>query len=278
MGIKVMTIEEIEKDVMTSDYKRVGLFDNKGNQLVAFNSKSTPLETRFVEIKKRLASQAMIDGIYQVQAKHWGNRVQPVYYYTNVGDAGKGLSDIEIEKVNEIVVPQNRIETGKVDADKYNELYREKLELEVKIEQYESANEELYQENVRLTTEIEQLEKEVPEDSEQGFLSDSTTKFLSSSIETLIPLADKMLEQRDRNLALKELELKMGLLKQQGVTAPSIPQNAESQQQPLDDAGNEITDEEEAYILAMENLKATNPELYNMAMARLSQHENQTQA
>lgn len=260
MNKQVLTFPEIEADIQNSAYKRVALFDVNGQKLVTFNSTSVPLVTRLSEVKKRLGSRATPDGIYQVHAKHWGKNAVANIYYVVKGDEDTALAGIEIDKPKEVTVIQKEtanIPVNSVSFDEYRKVVEENNKLQYDIR---SLNDTID----NLNTYVAELENEEPE--QKGLLSDNTKEFLSTSIENVIPLIDRYMDQRD-------VQQKIELIK---VTGGQIVQGAQPQrQQPatqMDDngEGEELSEEEEMHLDGMELLKQQNPELYASTMNKLN--------
>lgn len=270
MNKTLMELGDIQEDILQSDYKRAALYDVHGENLVPFNSKSVPLEKRLSEIEKRLKSRGTPDGLYQIKAKHWGNKAVANIYYYSKGDPDKTLSEIEVDKVDKIEVIEKASPTlpnGTISFDEHQKVLREKLELEYKVKGLEDEIDKLNQY-------IEELETEEPESS-GGLLSDNTQKFISSSLEQVMPIVDKMLEQRDLKLKLDLLKMTNGQVAQ---PQPQIQPNGNGMAggqydtPPMhlhEDDGAELTEVEEMHLDGMEMLKAQNPELYEKTMRDL---------
>ena len=265
-----MTFDQAQKDIVESEHKRVALFDKNGQQIVPFNSKSVPLEKRLNEIRKRLDSKSTPPGVYQVHAKHYGQKAVPAIYYVSSGDLQAAAESIEFNntKPQEILV-QDLLPAGTVTADQYNELYRQKLELEFRIRELEKEKEEL-------ELLVAEIEAEEPEQSGFG-LSDNTQQFIKGSLEQVIPLLDKMLQQRDTKLQIEALQVmgQQGQMAQNGAVPPGLVQqeSAPPMHGVHDGGGEEISEQEEQYIQAMENLKVMHPDLYHAAMEKMQQSQ-----
>lgn len=262
---KLMSIEEIKKDVLNSEYKSVGLFDKNGKKLIPFNSKSVSLNNRLDEIVKRLNSKGTPDDIYQIHAKHYGQNIEPSVYYVQKGELEtlaeyptetKTIEIIEKEPINQLPNPNSFI-----TIQQHNDLYLENMRLQME-------NERLNNELDRLNDIVEELEEN---QQKPGMLADGTKEFLSTTMETLTPIIDKVLQQQDIKMKLRFMELE-----QNRPTPPQEMQNHPKQVQPqfnengqlLDDEN--LTEEEELYIDAMENLRNNHPELYETAMQRMN--------
>lgn len=269
---KIMTYEDVKKDIEDSEYKRVALFNKHGENLVPWNSKNITITRRLTEVRGRLQSKATDDGVYQIHAKHHGAKAVPSVYYVQVGE---GLADIEIHDPKEVnVIETKEIEyakSGFVSMDTHNELFKKNLELEFKIRELEA-------ENKNLNDELDDMVNEEPEQKE-GFLSDNTTTFLKQSFENFTPLIEKYMEQRDKRLQLDYLKVMNAdpRYAQQQKPLPQHPKQEphlhETHEEPED-----ISEEEETYIVAMENLKQSHPDLYKLAMERAEEEQRKESA
>ena len=173
------------------------------------------------------------------------------------------------------MVVREQLPVGTVPAEQYNELYRENLRLEFELQAKDKTIADL-------EAELAEVEKEAAAGGGGFGLNDNTREFLQGSLEQVIPLVDKLLEQRDLKLKLQALELTGAPAAQPGLaqTAPGdfpmhgvypdhLKEGAEDYQ------GDEITEEEETYIAAMENLQQMHPELYQAAMDKLQTNQQQ---
>lgn len=266
--MQLMTITEAMEDISASDYKRVALFDKNGEQVVPFNNQSTSLEDRLEEIKKRLDSKVTPPGVYQLKAKHWGNKAVPNIYYVTSSNYETALSDITPDNKAEIIIHEKQsFAPGMLSPDEQNDLFRQKIELEYKVKELERIIEDL-------EDQISELEEE-NDNKKSGFgLSENTQTFLEGTIANVVPLLDKVLQQRDANIGLEYAKLQF----QQQMAQNNQAIKQMSDQAPNDnqvmhgahlDQGGEVSEEEESYIVAMENLRRNHPDLYELAMERM---------
>jgi len=98
-------------------------------------------------------------------------------------------------------------------------------------------------------------------------LSERNKDFFESTIDTLTPLVDRILDQKEYRLKLDHLYLTNGV-----PDGKQPPRNATEKNEVEEQEGDEITDEEEVHMDAMENLKENFPEVYNIALQRLDEH------
>lgn len=269
-----MTFPQISEDIRNCEYKSVALVDKNGRELIPYNSKSVALDKRLTEIQKRLNSIALTPGVYQVHARHWENNTAPVVYYIAVGNQAEAIKDITLEEaiVPAKVKPKNlpALSDGhNVSWEKYQELLQENLELQ-------TTNARLELEINQLRNEIDELEEELEEAEEGGskgdFLSDGTKDWINKTIETVTPLADKWLEQRDKQLQIQANQVYLESLKMSGqkpVIQQPVQQPGVSQPGSETEEEDELTEEEELILDNFAYLKDIDPELYNKVVSRI---------
>lgn len=267
---KLMSFPEIKKDILSCDYKRTALYDKNANLLIPWNSKNVPIASRLQEVEKRLQSKAMRAGIYQVHAKHFDTNSLPSIYYVQVGDLDESLADIEIKSEFPMTKKDEQLPAanGFVSLTQYNDLYLECLQLR-------SDNTRLQNDIETLQDEIEALQDEIdttPKDS-GGLLSDGNKQFFQSLAETAVPLLDRMLEQRDKALNIRVLELDQ----MNRTTTP--PQAAPQKFTPMSDQvqDDELSEHEEKVLDALAHLQETQPEIYAEMISKLETHYNQNE-
>ena len=102
--------------------------------------------------------------------------------------------------------------------------FKKSLELEVEIKKLELDNNSYKKEILELKKEIEDLEKTLSECDENDLLEEEPKTdwkvFLSESLSTLAPILDKHFELKERNIAIKEHQIK--------TFKPSAPKNVEN--------------------------------------------------
>jgi len=206
MKKELLTFDEIKTDIIESDFKRVGLFDSEGKQMVSFNNTITPLDKKLDEIEKRLKSRSTEDGIYQIRTKDHGKGSRSATFYTAVGDiSGETIQTAEQPNINELI----KLQAQNMTPANYDELMHSKIEaatLQVKIKALED-------ENKKLKETIEDLESELNELSETP-KENKTQTFIENTLQTIAPLADKFLQQRDDSLKLQLMQMQQRMNEQ----------------------------------------------------------------
>jgi len=262
---RLMTLEEVSTDLTNSGHKRAALFDSNGEQIIGFNNTKTPIADRWKDIQKRLKSKVTSPGIYQVKAKHLGPKSKLAIYYISVGDQDQNLADLELKNIDKVeIVEAETVVTAPplFTPQEYMELQRDVMTKELDVE--------------RLEMKIKRLEEDLAaaqeNEQEEGLLSEGTKSFLSDSLETLVPIVDRVLDQRDKNIRLEALRIAQG--NPNGKQAPAA-QNGQAI-----DAGAEddfLSENEEQELALMARLKEENPELYAQIMD-MDQEEEEEEA
>lgn len=277
---KLMSFEDARRDIEKAEHKRVALFDKNGKKLVAWNSRSTPIEVRINEIQKRLESETTPTGVYQIHAKHFGRDVEPAIYYVHVGEQAEALADIEIKtKSVEIEQPNENlpasIQKGQPTWEMYNELFREKIELDYRIRELEKEVEDLEEDIVDLEDQVHDLTAEA-DAAPQGFLSDPNAQsFVQQSVQSLIPIADQYFEMQNKKLALEAMRINGAVPPQMQPPAQQPVQHPQQQMYMHPEAGGgeeeEISEHEEFVLSALDNMQRTQPDLYMKVMQDVEQ-------
>lgn len=201
--MKSYNIDEIIDICKNQDYGFVCLTDQMGNELIPYNSRNTAFE-RLEEIKTRLSSPALKDGVYYVKCKD-----------TNRKNA---LSDDYLiykgEKLSEgaIIAPPTVI-THEVLT------YDSALKFQVRIKELELENQNLKSQISDLQAEIEELEtelksnellsEEIAEEAKPTML-ESAKEFLSELVTIGAPLLDKHFDLKQQALNLEAQKLLRG--------------------------------------------------------------------
>lgn len=263
--MEVLTFDEVMTDVKSSEHKRCSLMDKNGNTIVPFNSQKVKIDQRLAEIEARFNSRTTPDGIYQIHAKHYGQKAVPAIYYVCKGEMQKGLADISIENVETVETETIKTEVIGFTQDEYNELFRQNMQNEFLIERQQLEID-------LLKSDISELIEAEPES--KGFLSDDTQKFVTGLLDNAIPLIDKLLDQRDTKLKLRALELAQAHNPPPKQPAPNNngQETAHQETKPHFENKEDAQDfEDEAHIYTMEHLKENNPEAYADLMNQMAE-------
>lgn len=221
--MKSYNIDEIIDICNSQGYGFVCLTDGKGAELIPYNSRNSALE-RLEEIKTRLSSPALKDGVYYVKCKH-----------TNRKNA---LSDDYIvykgEKLSENVVIQ---QTQPISAEVLT--YDSALKLQVRIKELELENENLKKQLSECNKNIQELQSELEtvylseddeeseEDTPKATMFESAKEFLSEIVQVAAPLLDKHFDLKQQALNLEAHKI----LKGQRMNAQQPAQQPTPQQQ-----------------------------------------------
>lgn len=203
--MKSYNIDEIIDICNGQGYGFVCLTDGKGAELIPYNSRNTAME-RLDEIKTRLSSPALKDGVYYVKCKH-----------TNRKNA---LSDDYLvykgEKLSENVVIQ---QAQPISAEVLT--YDSALRFQVRIKELELENEKLKSDLVEANQLIDELQAEIEtsylseesEDDEptpQNTMFESAKEFLSEIVSVAAPLLDKHFDLKQQALNLEAHKILRG--------------------------------------------------------------------
>jgi hypothetical protein len=212
--MKSYNIDEIIDICNGQGYGFVCLTDGKGAELIPYNSRNTAME-RLDEIKTRLSSPALKDGVYYVKCKH-----------TNRKNA---LSDDYLvykgEKLAENVVIQ---QSQPISAEVLT--YDSALRFQVRIKELELENEKLKSDLVEANQLIDELQAEIEtsylseesEDDEptpQNTMFESAKEFLSEIVSVAAPLLDKHFDLKQQALNLEAHKILRG----QRQAPPNMP-------------------------------------------------------
>lgn len=220
--MKSYNIEEIIDICKNQGYGFVCLTDGKGAELIPYNSRNTPGE-RLDEIKTRLSSPALKDGVYYVKCKH-----------TNRKNA---LSDDYLvykgEKLSENVIIQ---QPAPISAEVLT--YESALKFQVRIKELELENEKLRDDLKAANATIAEMETQMlSEDEDEDEESDaaptmfeSAKEFLSEIVQVAAPLLDKHFDLKQQALNLEAHKILRGQQTRQPQPPKQTPQQNEEQE------------------------------------------------
>ena len=191
--MRIIKIEDLKKILDTGGYRHVSLTDSKGLTIIPFNSNAVPVDKRLMEITRRLDSFACGPGLYNVNFKNNVTKKAHVDTYSIQKDR-QDLSEPTVTVVHEekIVSP---------DVCSYDEALKMQVE-----------NERLKMENAILSKENENLSECVKEfEEEQEGLGEpepnNVQTWITQILEVGMPILDKHLELKQRELELRAIEL-----------------------------------------------------------------------
>jgi hypothetical protein len=194
-----MKINEFSKLQEKQNYKHIALYDKFDKCRVRFNGQKNSSADKLKVIENRLESEIYNDDYYIIKCKN---------YHTD-----KETDDFIIHLKENIEMPveiPTRSETPDHTINGYS--FKKSLELEVEIKKLELDNNSYKKEILELKKEIEELEHALSECDENDLLNEEPKTdwkvFLSESLTTLAPLLDKHFELKERNIAIKEHQIK----------------------------------------------------------------------
>lgn len=225
------TIQELENAVKETGYKYIALYTSDGKQLIPYNNTKPTVPERVEEIKKRLKSPSIKDGIYIVRAKNYQSK-DGVYDEFPIQ---KGTGKIETLKENVIVKAERNPEVTsyKEVLKLQNRITELEFELRALQKDYDDLEEKYEDQNEELE-ELKAQPQTLAENKEQDFFSRAGT-WLQDIITTSSPLIEKHFELKEKALNNETARLMLAQGKmiqtQQPKRETPPPQNADPSQQ-----------------------------------------------
>lgn len=233
------TIEEFEKILKDTKYKHVSLIKPNGGYLVTFNANKMPADVKMEEIKRRLKSPNLPDGVYIIRTKNTLAKKAVCDDFPIIkGDANKinlseeetpaqmktAKNNPEVTSYSEVLKMQNRI----------TELTFENSALKKQVEEFEEQIEELEEQ-------IEELE-ETPKLAEepQDFLTNAG-KWLQQTLIAVQPLIDKHFELKEKQIQNETARLMIAHKAQPAQPAQPAPNEKPHQTTAVQHTINRIT-------------------------------------
>lgn len=260
--MEIKTFAQLDK--LVKDYKFVCLCDSEGSQLVNFNNATTPMKKRLEQIKKRLESPALSDGIYIIKCKDAikGQKADEIIYVKGEGTAAPVPA-----------APAPTAKTLKETTEPAVLTYAEAIRLNSEIKRLEYEVRTLTTERDQYKKDLEAAESELDDLNTAAVakLSEgapNTLSQLGNSLKEILPsvtaLFDTHFQLKERELKIKENQRQQPAPVQAPINAPDIPGNAF------------ILDDNEQNILNyFEALKTGNPEQYNKIYDSMQQEMEQ---
>lgn len=194
--MKIYKIDDLRRIQNEQQYRYIGLFDSAGQQIIPFNPNRVTNETRLREIETRLISQGLPDGYYIVKCKNsTGKNVRTDDYTFYKGD-----------NLSEGLPPAPQI-VEKVQFTPEVLTYDGALKLQIDLERLKLENQSLKKEIESLKAELSEAETLSEDTSANATLWESAKGFLSEIVGIGAPLLDKHFELKEKQLALKAMEL-----------------------------------------------------------------------
>lgn len=196
--MKIYKIEDLRRIQSEQNYRYIGLFDYNGAQIIPFNPNRVTNETRLREIETRLISQGLPDGYYIVKCKNSTGKSVKTDDYTFY----KG------ENLSEMPPPAPVILNAPAPAASPEILtYNSALKLQVELEKLRLENAALKRELDECRAELSEMETLGEENKETSGMWENAKSFLSELVSVGAPLLDKHFELKEKQLALKALEI-----------------------------------------------------------------------
>lgn len=217
MNANTYTLDEIQKAVTDTGYKYLSLCKANGQQVIAYNSGGVKAADRWPEIRRRLASKQLPDGLYIVLAKNTQGKANlPDEFYFQ---KGKVQQLEEAPKIGSILKPA----ANNPEVTTFSEVLKMKNRIT-----------ELEFENAALKAQIDDLEEQVEELEEQAEQAPETLKeqpdflsrageWLQSTLIAVQPIIDKHYELKEKQIQNETARL-MIASKQAPNFAPPQPQ------------------------------------------------------
>ena len=194
--MKIYTIDDLRKIQNEQNYRYIALFDAAGQQIIPFNPNRVTNEQRLREIETRLISQGLPDGYYIVKCKNsTGKTVRTDDYTFFKGD-----------NLSEALPPAPQI-VEKVHFTPEVLTYDGALKLQIDLERLKLENQSLKKEIELLKAELAENETLSEESTGNATLWENAKGFLSELVGIGAPLLDKHFELKEKQLALKAMEL-----------------------------------------------------------------------
>lgn len=213
MNANTYTLDEIQKSINETGYKYVSLAKANGQQVIAYNAGRTTPADRWQEIRRRLCSKQLPDGLYIVLAKNTqGNKNLPDEFYYQKGKP-QPMAENALTKPEPPARNNPEVTT-----------YTEVLKLKNRITELEFENKALLKRIDELEEEIEELEEELEtapttlQENQPDFLS-RAGEWIQNTMITVQPIIDKFMEQRDKQIQNETLRLMIASGKM-----PAMPQ------------------------------------------------------
>lgn len=196
--MKIYKIEDLRRIQSEQNYRYIGLFDYNGAQIIPFNPNRVTNETRLREIETRLISQGLPDGYYIVKCKNSTGKSVKTDDYTFY----KGENLAEAPPPSPVVISAPAPVTSPEVLT-----YESALKLQVELEKLRLENTALKRELDECKAELSEMETLSEESKESSGMWENAKSFLSELVSVGAPLLDKHFELKEKQLALKALEI-----------------------------------------------------------------------
>lgn len=224
--METITIQQARQLVKDQGFRHVCLLDHGGRKVIFYNKPGKPIEPKLKQIEDRLK---LLNGRYTLRFQNTVRADDAPFDYAI--DGGQIIEQEDVPSPPLIVPRSSQDPSTMQDSGKsvlsYEEalrLHREIAEKDYKIALLESKLKESDEIIVALESDIAEMEAGLEDEPEENTQ-------ISQVSEILVPLADKYLEIKEQQNALKALELQgKGLIPQAG--QPQMEVVPEQQQQP----------------------------------------------
>ena len=219
------TIEDFEEIQKQQQYKHIGLFDSDGEKILAYNSNSVTPALRIKEIKTRLKSPGLPDGVYLIKCKGTLSKGGRADVYPIV----KG--DIEDQ---EFIIQSNGTKATPNLAENSVISYQGALQMQVENATLKIENEALKKEVKELKEELSNIEW-IDEDEEKEQTLGERAK---SWFEDMIPIIDPLITQHYK---LQDKKIHLAMIREYRKQGQPMPNQ---KKRPVDD---QSTDDQTKY-------------------------------
>jgi len=250
----IYTIEQIETILDSEDFRHVCLCDAQGDDVIKYNPNTIPVGKRWDQIKKKLKSDVLADGVYCVKMKtNIQKNTKEFPFYTEKGNTDTTPSQVDLtpKKTLSDPFPVN----GGLSVAEIIDLKSENRILA-------DENNRLKQEVDDLTQQVDELQDEIdkqPATLQEGEGMNSTIKGITDGLQSFIPVLDRKYDMEEKRIALEEARL--ALWAQTGVTPPGVNQpQAQGPDQPTPPQPKQTTEVEAFNFLTQQEVDQLDPE------------------
>lgn len=192
----------LKREVKEGGYKHIALESDTGERICNYNPAKTKIDTKWDEMQRRLKYQP--DGRYKLLC--------------NMALGGKNKPDVfiftkgKVDDLSEREPAQKEKEIVYVQSNEKGSRTEKLLSMEQALENIKEV-EKLRGENAILKAEIERLKIEISELESEPLDETQPNKgigdFLNDTVPTVVPILERFLDQRDKQLSLQERKLGM---------------------------------------------------------------------
>jgi len=191
---------------LAKNYKFVQVEDLNGKKITTWNSTGVPIVNHLKECIKRLKMDIVPNGYYYFSftiAKHLCKDNADKYLYLK----GKAPAENPLQDNNQMQTNKNDLLSVTSALNYITQIAELKTENNRLTMELKNSKDE----NALLTAEVEEYEREADEKGLSTGGEKGTMEFLKDQAPTLMALADRFFEQKDKALALEARKLDLGI-------------------------------------------------------------------